>query len=59
MSKGSGRRPQQEDDKKVASEWDRLFGKAMDKSIKDTFGDDDIKIVTYGKNDVKRLNDSK
>jgi hypothetical protein len=29
MSKGSGRRPQQEDDKRVASEWDRLFGKGM------------------------------
>ena len=26
MSKGSGRRPQEANDKHVASEWDRLFG---------------------------------
>ena len=32
MSKGSGRRPQQVDDKKVSSEWDRLFKSSYEPS---------------------------
>jgi len=55
MSKGSGRRPQEADDKHVSSEWDRLFNKAVDKSIKDTFGNEDVVIETYGNNEFKKL----
>ena len=50
MSKGSGRRPQQADDKHVSSEWDRLFNKSVERDIKKTFGNEEAEIVTYGSN---------
>ena len=37
MSKGSGRRPQEADDKHVSSEWDRLFNK-KDEYVGNGFG---------------------
>jgi len=58
MSKGSGRRPQEADDKHVSSEWDRLFKKQIEESGS---GESFQKVSGKILNDryEKHLNDSK
>lgn len=53
MSKGSGRRPQEADDKHVSSEWDRLFSKVVKRDIKKTFGKE-VELVTYGSDERRQ-----